>query len=248
LAGCAPFPRAPPPVVELACLSGFLASRGDVAPIGLTRGLHVVGRTRCRNIQALRLRGVHTAAHPDTRKCRKFPSQVWALLHSFTNVTPHGLTAPRCRLLMLRPRFVPLQRFAGREEPLTPSEIPARRLRCAPRVSHPLDALLPPRPAGLVSSRFRSWGSPSRLVPHTVPYALSSAGPLRFLAMSSRTPSPPQGSMHTVQILPAGLGFSQVTTALPPWVCPLRGFLQSLVVSRVDSSPPLARFSELAAC
>ena len=31
---------------------------------------------------------------------------------------------------------------------------------CALRVSHPLDALLPPRPAGLVPSRSRVWGSP----------------------------------------------------------------------------------------
>jgi len=66
---------------------------------------------------------------------------------------------------MLRPRFIPLQRFAGREEPHNSSRIPSHRLGCVPRVSHPLDALLPPRPAGLVSSRFRSWGSPSRLVP-----------------------------------------------------------------------------------
>jgi len=126
---------------------------------------------------------------------------------------------------MLRPRFVPLQRLVNREEPLSSGGIPAHRSCCVRRVSHPLDALLPPRPAGLVSSRFRSWGYPSRLVPHAVPYALSSAGPLRFLAMSLRTPSPLQGSKHTAQILPAGLGFSQVTTSLPPWVWPFRGFL-----------------------
>jgi hypothetical protein len=73
--------------------------------------------------------------------------------------------APRCLPAMLRPRFFPLQRLASREEPLTPGGIPTHRLRCVRRVSHPLDALLPPRPARLVSSRFRSWGSPSRLVP-----------------------------------------------------------------------------------
>jgi hypothetical protein len=89
-AGHAPSPRAWSPVLELACLPGFLASHGDVAPVGLTRGPRVVSRTRCRNIQALRLRGVHTAAHPDARKRRKFPSQVWALLHSFTDSTLHG--------------------------------------------------------------------------------------------------------------------------------------------------------------
>jgi len=36
---------------------------------------------------------------------------------------------------------------------------PNHRLRCALRVSHPLDALLPARPAGPISSRSRSWGS-----------------------------------------------------------------------------------------
>lgn len=123
------------------------------------------GDTGCRNIRALRLRGVHTAAHPDARKRREFPSQVWALLHSFTDFTLHGGRHRDARPIVLRPRFLPLQRFASREEPLSPGRIPARRLRCVPRVSHPLDALLPPRPAGLVSSRFRSWGSPSRLVP-----------------------------------------------------------------------------------
>jgi hypothetical protein len=248
-AGRAPSPRARPPVVELAHLSGSLASCGVVASIGLTRSLRVVGRTRYRSIQALRLRGAHTSAHPDARERRKFPSQVWALLHSFTDFTPHGPGRHRdADPPMLRPRFVPLQRLAGREEPLNPSGIPTRRLRCVPRVSHPLDALLPPRPAGLVSSRFRSWGFPSRLLPHAVPYALSSAGPLRFSAKSFRTTPPPQGSGHTAQILPAGLGFSQGTAALPPWVWPFRGFLPRPAVSRATSSPPLSRFAGSAAC
>jgi len=112
-----------------------------------------------------RLRGVHTAAHPDTRKRRDFPSRVWL---SFTvSPTSHRTVAQHrgAATSMLRPRFLPLQRLASREEPHTSSGHPAHRLRCVRRVSHPLDALLPPRPAGLVSSRFRSWGSPSRLVP-----------------------------------------------------------------------------------
>ena len=58
----------------------------------------------------------------------------------------------------------------------------------------------------------------------------------------------PSGIEHTVQILPAGLGFSQVTTALPPWVWPSRGVLPGPVVSRVTSPPPLSRFSRQAAC
>jgi hypothetical protein len=47
-------------------------------------------------LRTLRLRGIHTAAHPDARKRRNFPSQAWALLHSFTDFTPHGRAAPRC--------------------------------------------------------------------------------------------------------------------------------------------------------
>jgi len=37
---------------------------------------------------------------------------------------------------------------------------PTRWLRCAHRVSHPLDALLPTWPTELISSRIRSWDSP----------------------------------------------------------------------------------------
>jgi hypothetical protein len=113
------------------------------------------------------------------------------------------------RRSMLRPRFFPLQRLASREEPLSSGGIPAHRLRCVPRVSHPLDALLPPRPAELVSSRFRSWGSPSRLAPHTVPYALSSAGPLRFSTGSSRTAPPLQGSSTPCRSCPRAWGLAR---------------------------------------
>jgi hypothetical protein len=112
-----------------------------------------------------RLRGVHTAAHPDARKRQDFPSRVWALLHSFTDRNRTAGHHRSAGTSMLRPRFIPLQRLASREEPLSSGGHPAHRFRCALRVSHPLDALLPPRPAGLVPSRFRSWGSPSRLVP-----------------------------------------------------------------------------------
>jgi len=58
------------------------------------------------------------------------------------------------------PRFCPLQRFANRAEPQTPSAFPTRWSRCALRVSHPLDALLPTRSPGPISSRSRSWGLP----------------------------------------------------------------------------------------
>jgi hypothetical protein len=177
--------------------------------------------------RALRLRGVHTAAHPDARKRRKFPSQVWA---SFTvSPTSHRTEGGTEVPTRHAPSEVPSPTASCQSRGATyPSGIPTRRLRCVPRVSHPLDALLPPRPAGLVSSRFRSWGSPSRLVPCAAPYALSSAGSLGFLARPLRASPPLQGSNHAAQILHAGLGFSQVTAPLPPWDWPLRGFLLRL--------------------
>jgi hypothetical protein len=60
----------------------------------------------------------------------------------------------------------PLQRFSSHgERPycIRPRAVPpACGSGCVLRVSHPLDALLPPRPVGLVSSRSRSWGSTLR--------------------------------------------------------------------------------------
>jgi hypothetical protein len=119
--------------------------------------------------------GAETPGAPTSRRPHRSPSRRskaselplsgLALLHSFTNFTPHDRAAPGAATTMLRPRFLPLQRLASREEPHNSGGHPAHRLGCVHRVSHPLDALLPPRPAGLISSRFRSWGSPSRLVP-----------------------------------------------------------------------------------
>lgn len=148
---------------------------------------------------------------------------------------------------MLRPRFLPLQRLAGREEPLTSGGIPSHRLRCVRRVSHPLDALLPPRPAGLVSSRFRSWGSPSRLSPRSAVRPLERRIPRVFDKALADSVSP-SGTQHTTRILHAGLGFSQMTASLPPWVWPLQGFLRRTIASRITSSRPLSRFSGSAAC
>jgi hypothetical protein len=58
----------------------------------------------------------------------------------------------------LLPRFCPLQRLASHGEPHKSGESHLIRLSCALRVSHPLDALLPPRPARLIPSWIRSWG------------------------------------------------------------------------------------------
>jgi hypothetical protein len=51
----------------------------------------------------------------------------------------------RVALLGPFPRFLPLQRLSATRSHL-PRQDPSRRLRCALRVSHPLDALLPSQP------------------------------------------------------------------------------------------------------
>jgi hypothetical protein len=78
--------------------------------------------------------------------------------------------------------------------------------RYAHRFSQPLDALLPPRPSGLVSSRSRSWGfDPSEVSPHQSPDASRLALPLMTLAGRVATapkrhlppPTPPSGDGAT---------------------------------------------------
>jgi hypothetical protein len=109
--------------------------------------------------------------------------------------------------------FRPLQRFASRGELPNSSKIPTCRLRCVLRVSHPLDALLPPRPAELVSSRFRSWGLPSEvLLLQAAPYALSSAATLmRLVLFLGRTSA--SGSSTQPRIPTTGPVFSRGTAS-----------------------------------
>jgi hypothetical protein len=91
-----------------------------------------------------------------------------------------------------------------------PQRVPSRWLRCALRVSHPLDALLPSRPPGLVPSRFRPWGSTLRgLVPRLTPYALSSAAPLRVSPRPKRRGRPFRDT-HAKRSPASGLGTSQM--------------------------------------
>ena len=86
---------------------------------------------------------------------------------------------------------------------------PFRRLRCALRVSHPLDALLPSRPSGLVPSRYRSWGFTLRgLDPHLVPYALSDAAPLG-VSPQTKSRGRPSRDSHTRFSPLLGLGIGQ---------------------------------------
>jgi hypothetical protein len=178
--------------------------------------------------------GSHAAA-PSHRVIvrREILSQALAPLQS---VTIAALRSARCptdpkagltNTHPLLPRFLPLQRLANRGEPLTSDGIPTHRLRCALRVSHPLDALLPPRSAGLVSSRFRSWGSPFGVfLPPTEPCALSSAATLLTLDSTPQRPVLAFRAWH-----PAGdparrtWGLARHQRRIPPWAFSLSRLL-----------------------
>lgn len=94
---------------------------------------------------------------------------------SETSQVPSG----RVRLLWPRPaepstapplRFLPLQRFPHTWQRLCCSGLPHLNA-CASGFSQPPDAFIRPVPAGLVSCRIRSWGSPFRafLLPRSLP-------------------------------------------------------------------------------
>jgi hypothetical protein len=127
---------------------------------------------------------------------------------------------------------------------------------CARRVSHPLDALLPPRPAGLIPSRSRVWGSPfeallrgerradlsTRQDPHEVSDPLPSAfdprtGWLGFGPRLSR-------ALLTHRSQPAASGYCTICRC-----CCLHGLGPSEVCSglvrRAESPVPLSRFADL---
>ena len=94
---------------------------------------------------------------------------------SETSQVPSG----RVRFLWPRPaepstapplRFLPLQRFPHTWQRLCCSGLPHLNA-CASGFSQPPDAFIRPVPAGLVSCRIRSWGSPFRafLLPRSLP-------------------------------------------------------------------------------
>jgi hypothetical protein len=106
--------------------------------------------------------------------------------------------------------------------------VPNRRSRCALRVSHPLDALLPPRSAGLVSSRYRSWGFPSRLCSLRWPYALSNAASLMDLAEDGMNRHAALQGSSTHRRSPGDdARVNRDTTRMPPWALPPLRFLAS---------------------
>jgi hypothetical protein len=146
--------------------SQSLYDDGAVAPVGLTRTpsavcSHPITPKRCGPV---RLWGLRAVAPPTTnQRCRKILSQALAPLQSLTYAPPCAAYSPALANELCHtplPRFLSLQRLTSREEPLILRELPPHGLCCVLGVSHPFDALLPSRPSGLVSSRFRSWDSP----------------------------------------------------------------------------------------
>jgi len=206
-----------PPVVELPLLPGYLASCDAAASIGLTRSLHVVWR-----VQIPKYPGA-----PTSRRPHRSPSR-----HSRVSEVPlSGLGSPA--------QFHRLHtaRSGGTEMPTRPcsvrgsfpySVLPVARSHLAPADPCPPVRL---RPQGFAPSRRFAPPTTCRACFIPVPLlgfpfeACSPPGAVRSL--ERRTPqvfgealadrASPSGIEHTGQILPAGLGFSQVTASLPPW-------------------------------
>jgi hypothetical protein len=146
----------------------------------------------------------------------------------------------RCSLL---PRFLSPSAFSQPHGATYLRQFPNHRLRCALRVSHPLDALLPVRPPGLVSSRSRSWGSllealfrARRRTPSPAPGP--SWGSNRF----RRTSPPLQGSNTSREARPRQLGFSQTVASVPPRASSPPRLLAPAADGSVNPPCPLTRF------
>jgi len=106
--------------------------------------------------------------------------------------------------------LIPFDVFPAARSHIPPTDSQSIGSCCALRVSHPLDALLPARPIGLVSSRIRPWGSPFEafiLPQRRTPFSTSvpSWGSRWFRRISS----PLQGYSTLREARPRKLGFSQ---------------------------------------
>jgi hypothetical protein len=138
------------PLLELNCPPAY-APRGGIVPL--------VRRILCAVWTALR----HSQPRDPAPDLCRVPLRPWtcSLLQS--------LTGPDCRRTSQQQLSWGSRPFSdissggpvtsGLPRP-TPSDF---------RVSHPLVGLRPPEPSGLVSCRYRSWGSPSGLFPLTEP-------------------------------------------------------------------------------
>lgn len=156
------------------------------------------------------------------------------------------------------PRFRPLSRFPSlgeRHHKAAPTRLCFFH-GCAPRVSHPFDALLPPRPAGPIPSRSRVWGSPFEALLHgerrarrlhlacTLMRFLQLAQTLLPCALAREIKVTRPVASPGLCSLPAGSHRSWVfhhpTMLLPPWAFPLRGSSNSVPRVDVTRSPSRA--------
>jgi hypothetical protein len=140
----------------------------------------------------------------------------------------------------LRPRFLSPPASCQPRGATSLRRDPTHRSRCALRVSHPLDALLPPRPAGLVSSRSRSWGFPTG--PCSRRDAVRPLGrrrPRGFSRHSAESRPPLQGLSTPQRARPRVRGLAGWTASVPPWASPLRGVLLRGTALRATGAPPL---------
>jgi hypothetical protein len=176
--------------------------------------------------------------------------------HRIHRITPILPARPRL------PRFLPLQRLPGHgERRISPAASHAAGSVCALRVSHPLDALLPPWPAELISSRSRSWGLTLRgFQPPLAPCSFSDcqhpqgfctrplphASRVRFTNEANACDGSwyaarPAGVLLARGNRCSGLGyFTRLPASVPPWACPFKASCPShrgLIFDPLDCVP-----------
>jgi len=188
--------------------------------------------------------GIHAAAPPHYYSVGPILSQALAPFQSVTRASPQAIALDSHPVAdPPLPRFFPLQRLSSLAEPPTSGGSQTVRLCCALRVSHPLDALLPARPVGLVSSRSRSWGSPFealiRLWRRTF---FRTPGP-SWGWVDSLTHPPLQGFAHAIGSPPAGPAVTpDGCVACLLGLSPLQGILSAVAGEPCTAYLPLTRF------
>ena len=124
--------------------------------------------------------------------------------------------------------LLPFNVLPAAQSHISPAGTTPNRLRCAPRVSHPLDALLPTRPAGFISSRIRSWAHPFEALILTLRRTLFRAPrPSRVSTASADPVSPPRDCPHNAKPHRRSRGLVEMPRRLPPWAFPPSRFLTS---------------------
>jgi hypothetical protein len=110
--------------------------------------------------------------------------------------------------------LLPFSVFSCKEPLTTAGSQPA--ITCAPEVSHLLDALLPSQPIGLVPSRIRSWGFPTRICSSHHAVRPLERRDLREVTAAFATPL--LEVSHTTEVPPSVFGVTRQRLRCPPWV------------------------------